>query len=91
MNGVYYTRPEIKPWQYRRFLIGGWCIEVTNGMVTRTFYQFQLPFWSLFWSEEKEYRKMIEMIDRWCKKQDAKIVKAQRMWDAMEAVRGVKP
>lgn len=91
MNGVYYNRPSKQLWTAQSFIVGGdWCIEVENGDVSEKFYGFQLPLWSIFWDDKKKYSKLLEMATKWTQRQDAKIVKAQQMWDAMEAARGVK-
>jgi len=92
MNGVYYERPKRMPWSCRSFLVGGgWCIEVENGHIREKFYSHDLPIWAIFWDDKKQYSKLFAMAKTWTEIQDAKIFKAQQMWDAMEAARGVKP
>jgi hypothetical protein len=92
MNGVYRERPKIRPWTCHSFIVNGeWCIEIHNEDLFKRFYPFYLPIWRYFWDDKKTYARLLDMATNWTKRQDAKIVKAQKMWDAMEAVRGANP
>jgi len=89
-DGVYDDRPNIEKWRIREFVLGGWCINATNGYVTETFYEWMLPPWRCFWDEKTKYLKLRQEAQRWMDAQDQKILQAQKKFEARDAVRHSK-